>query len=113
MPDEFRLNTGNIVLLQQMATHGACIETIDAMFKGRAPHPKIAAPVSREKRKGALKSARGAPPSLGRGATPRCRQAFAYEKIEVLKAALLSAGSRSRASGLRIRTEPTDAQGRA
>ncbi|MBG0793600.1 hypothetical protein IYY11_09445 [Methylocystis sp. H62] len=48
MPDEIRLNTANIVLLQQMATHGACIETIDAMFKGRAPHTKIAARVRGE-----------------------------------------------------------------
>lgn len=35
MPDELRLNTANIVLLQQMATHGACMkwrlhETVDA-----------------------------------------------------------------------------------
>ena len=113
MPDELRLNTANIVLLQQMATHGACIETIDAMFKGRVPHPKIAAAVSGEKRGCSLKSARGAPPSLGRGATPRCRQAFAYEKIEVLKAALLSAGSRSRALSLRIRTKPCGRAGQS
>jgi hypothetical protein len=82
MPDEFRLNTGNIVLLQQMATHGACIETIDAMFKGRVPHTKIAAAVSGEKRRRSLKSARGAPHHLGRARRPDAGRRSPSKKLK-------------------------------